>query len=85
MDKLEVELFGSVGLGLLLSAFLLNISGKIKTDSYTYYILNTAGGYIMTAYSFMDNIQKTYPFAILNGIWGSVGLFGLIRKYLKKV
>jgi hypothetical protein len=72
-----------VGGALLLIAFLLNSTKKIEPDSYTYLILNTIGGYANATYAFTD-FQKLYPFAIINTLWGTGGLFGTIYKKFHK-
>jgi len=80
MEKI-LEYVGYAGGTLLLIAYLLSSSKKIKPNSYTYFILNTIGGYAAAAYSFAD-FEKLYPFAILNTVWGTGGLFATIYKKL---
>ena len=73
--------FGYIGLLFILTAFILNISKKINTDSKLYNILNLIGGASLTYYSFT---LKSIPFIILQAIWAIFALYNLIRILVRK-
>ena len=70
-------LTGSIGVGLLLLAFFLNVFRKISTDSYIYILLNIAGAAISGYASYLIDY---WPFVILEGTWALVAVVALIRK-----
>ncbi|KAB2879098.1 hypothetical protein F9K33_10395 [bacterium] len=70
-------LTGSIGVGLLLLAFFLNVFRKISTDSYTYILLNIAGAVISGYASYLIDY---WPFVILEGTWALVACAALIKK-----
>ena len=70
-------LIGSAGVSLLLVAFLLQLVGAIRADSWTYLALNLTGA-ALACYS--SWLIRFIPFVILEGTWSAVALFGLLRK-----
>ncbi|MBL7959589.1 hypothetical protein JNL27_05050 [bacterium] len=70
-------LTGSIGVGLLLLAFFLNVFKKISFDSYTYILLNIFGAAISGYASYLIDY---WPFVILEGTWALVAVVALIRK-----
>ena len=73
------EIFGSVGVALLLIAFLMNLLKKWSQDSLPYILMNTIGAGIACASSMLIHF---FPFIILEGTWMLVSLFAL-AKYFK--
>ena len=73
------EIFGSVGVALLLVAFLMNLLKKWSQDSFPYIIMNTIGAGLACASSVLIHF---FPFIILEGTWMLVSLFAL-AKYFK--
>ena len=73
------EIFGSVGVALLLVAFLMNLLKKWSQDSLPYILMNTIGAGLACASSVLIHF---FPFIILEGTWMSVSLFAL-AKYFK--
>lgn len=67
---------GSIGVTLLLLAFFLNLIDKIKTDSFTYLLLNFMGAGIACLASVLLNY---IPFVILEGCWALVSAVGLVK------
>lgn len=67
----------TIGVGILLVAFLLNIVGKLKTTDKLYSLLNLTGG-ILSAYA--SWLASFYPFVILNIIWSITALYFLLKK-----
>lgn len=70
-------LTGSIGVGLLLLAFFMNVFKKISTDSYSYILLNITGAVISGYASYLINY---WPFVILEGTWALVACAALFRK-----
>ena len=75
-----VMIYGSSGLLMLLIAFVLNLLGKLKHDSYIYNILNGVGGLVLSHYAFLIN---AIVFTILEGVWGLFGIYGLAKLFFK--
>ena len=75
-----LDIFGAIGLSLLLLAFFLNLIHKLRRDSYTYCFINFFGGSILAAYGMIIN---AVIFMILNSFWALVALFGIIEKKVK--
>ena len=73
------EILGSVGVALLLLAFLMNLLKKWSQDSLTYILMNTIGAGLACASSVLIHF---FPFIILEGTWMLVSLFAL-AKYFK--
>ena len=74
------EILGSVGVALLLLAFLVNLLKKWSQDSLPYILLNTIGAGLACASSVLIHF---FPFIILEGTWMLVSLFAL-AKYFKQ-
>ena len=74
------EILGSVGVALLLIAFLMNLLKKWSQDSLPYILLNTIGAGLACASSVLIDF---FPFIILEGTWMLVSLFAL-AKYFKQ-
>lgn len=71
------DLLGTVGVALLLLAFLLNLSGKLSQKSRAYAGLNVVGAGLSCAAAFL--IPFT-PFVVLEGTWALVALVSLFRQ-----
>jgi hypothetical protein len=66
---------GSVGVSILLIAFLLNLLKKIAQDSVVYVLMNLVGALLAGLASVMINYT---PFIILEAVWVLVSLVTLI-------
>ena len=75
------EIFGSVGVALLLVAFLMNLLKKWKQDSLPYILMNTIGAGLACASSVLIHF---FPFIILEGTWMLVSLFALVKYFKQK-
>lgn len=73
-------MLGSAGVLLLLIAFFLNMSKKMRQDSVAYTLLNLFGAAILTYTSVLIGFV---PFIVLEGIWALVALVGLGNVILK--
>jgi uncharacterized protein with PQ loop repeat len=73
------EITGSLGVAILLLAFVLNMLKIIKTESLSYLLLNFIGAGIAC---FASWLIPYFPFVILEGVWAVVSLVSLV-KYLR--
>ena len=74
------EILGSVGVTILLLAFLMNLLQKWKQDSLPYILLNIVGAGLSCASSI---VIRFFTFIILEATWLLVSIFALI-KYFKQ-
>jgi hypothetical protein len=70
------EAVGSVGVGTLLIAFLLNISGRVAPDSRIHLALNCFGAALACVASMLI---RFVPFVLLEGFWSVVAVATLVR------
>lgn len=68
-------LIGSVGVGLLLLAFALNLLKRLSESSPAYLAMNVAGALMAAWYAFEGN---AIPFVILELVWAGTALIRLI-------
>ena len=73
----NAEWIGTVGVGLLLGAFFLNLFGWLKTDSRAYQALNAIGAGVACYASYLIDFL---PFVVLEGSWSLVAGSALLRK-----
>jgi hypothetical protein len=71
------SVIASVGVGLLLIAFFLNVFRFLNENSLIYIILNISGAMISCYASYLIQFL---PFVILEGTWALVALIVLLRK-----
>jgi hypothetical protein len=71
-------MIGSVGVGLLLVAFFLNLFGVLKATSRIYILLNVLGGYLSCYASVLIGYM---PFVILEGTWALVALVKFVMSF----
>jgi cell shape-determining protein MreD len=74
-------LIGSVGVGLLLVAFALNLVRVLKESSTAYLLMNFIGAAMSAWYAWASELV---PFVILEGVWALVSLIRLGSKGIKK-
>lgn len=74
------EILGSLGVTILLVAFLMNLLKKWSQDSLPYILLNIIGAGFACASSIVIHF---FPFIILEGTWMLVSVFALV-KYIKQ-
>ena len=68
--------FGSVGVTLLLLAFLLNLLKLLRADGIVYSSLNLAGALLALVSSYLIGFL---PFVVLEGVWALVAAVALTR------
>lgn len=76
-EHLDATFIGSVGVSLLLLAFLLNVLKFMRAEGWAYLGLNLVGAGIACWSSWL--IRFT-PFVVLEGTWAFVALIGIVRK-----
>ena len=70
------DIIASIGVIILLIAFLLNLYKRITAESRLYTALNFIGAATCGYASFMISF---YPFVVLEGIWAAFALFSFIN------
>jgi hypothetical protein len=70
------EIMGSLGVAILLLAFVLNMLKIIRTESLSYLLLNFVGAGIAC---FASWLIPYFPFVILEGVWAVVSLVSLVK------
>lgn len=71
------EWIGSLGVTLLLVAFILNLLNKLALNSITYLLLNVIGAALAGISSY---IIQFWPFVILESVWMLASLIPLLKK-----
>lgn len=66
---------GSIGVGLLLLAFVLNLAQRITEQSAVYLLLNLLGAGLAAWYAWDSRL---IPFLILESVWGTFALVRLL-------
>jgi hypothetical protein len=69
------DIIGTIGVGLILIAYFLNIFAFIEKEGKLYFIMNIVGACVACYASLLINYV---PFIILEGTWAIVSIFGLI-------
>ena len=71
------DLVGSIGVALLLAAFVLNAFGRLPSDSRWYSLANVIGAGLAAIASALIGYL---PFVVLEGTWCLVALVRLVRR-----
>lgn len=72
---MDSTVVGSIGVGLLLSAFALNLTGRLTRRSRTYHALNAVGAALAALASWSLGFV---PFVVLEGTWCLVATAALL-------
>ena len=70
------DIIGTIGVGLILIAYFLNIFSLIKKDGILFYVLNIFGGAIAC---FSSYLIRFWPFVVLEGTWAIISVIGLLK------
>ena len=70
------EVTGSIGVGILLIAFFLNLFGLMSSDSRGYQGMNAVGAGISCYASYLIGFA---PFVVLEATWCAVAVIAIIR------
>ena len=73
-------IIGSFGVGLLLTAFALNLTRKLHERHPVYLVMNMAGALMAAWYALVGDI---IPFVILESVWAAAAAVRLILIYRK--
>src|SRR5262245_56816413 len=72
----DPTLVGSLGVSLLLVAFVVSLAGWMRSEGLAYLTLNLVGAVLACLSSHMIDFL---PFVLLEGTWALVALTGLVR------
>jgi hypothetical protein len=72
-----VEIIGWIGAVLIVGAYFLNITGRLKSNAPVYIIGNLAGGLFFTVNTL---VHHAYPSMIVNIIWVIIAIAALLKK-----
>lgn len=75
------DIIGSVGVCILLAAFVLNLINKRSGDSVLYILMNVTGAGLACYASYLIHY---IPFVVLEAVWICVSLVALINYYRRK-
>jgi len=78
--ELLINILGWIGSIEVVTAYALNSSQKIKSDSITFQVLNLTGAVFLIINSVY---KEAYPFTFINTVWAViavVAIVGIIRK-----
>jgi len=67
---------GSVGVSMLLLAFVLNLSRRLRAGSLAYRLLNLCGASLAC---YASTLIDYPPFVVLEGVWALAALVALVR------
>lgn len=75
------EIVGSIGVFLLLVAFFLNLSGRLRHTTSTYQTMNVIGAGLSCYASYLIGF---FPFVVLEGTWSLVALVALVQHFRRR-
>lgn len=75
------DIIGTIGVSLILLAFVLNVFSVISNKSVLFLLLNLFGAGLACYASVLINYT---PFIILEGVWALVSLVGLVKSVKEK-
>jgi hypothetical protein len=75
------DIIGTIGVGLILLAYFLNIFSLISKEGKLFFAMNIIGATLACYASILINYV---PFIILEGVWTLVSIAGFIKRINKK-
>jgi hypothetical protein len=78
--KLLIDILGWIGSVLLIAAYALNSYQKIKSDSYTFLVLNIIAGIFLIIYSWY---YTAFANTFINVVWVIIAVPALIKVFRK--
>lgn len=75
------DLVGSIGVGVIVLTYILLQTGKIKSESLAYSLLNAAGASLIIV-SLIYNFN--FPAFVVEFFWVLISLYGIVRYFLRK-
>ena len=76
MELSFADMVGSIGVFILLLAFVLNLLNKVSRESLVYILMNIIGASLACYASYLISYL---PFIILEGVWTAVSLIALVN------
>jgi len=70
------NLVGTIGVALLLAAFVLNLLHMLRADGFAYSVLNLVGAALACYSSWLISFM---PFVVLEGVWALAAAYALVR------
>ena len=80
MNTWLLHIVGNIGVLCVLGAYFLVSTGRLKSISPRYQVLNLVGAIILTAYAV---VLVAWASVVLNGIWALIALVALLRNKAK--
>ena len=74
------DIIGTIGVGMILLAYFLNVFSWIKKEGLLFYLMNIVGASIACYTSYLIHY---IPFVILEGTWAIVSIMGLLKSIKK--
>jgi hypothetical protein len=71
------NIIGTIGVALLLAAFVLNLLNVLRPDGFVYSVLNLVGAGLACYASWVIDF---IPFVVLEGAWAAAAAFALVRR-----
>ncbi len=81
MKEILIEIVGYLGMGLCISAYALNVHGKLASDSKYYLLANGFGGIFLVLNSLW---HWALPSAFENAVWAGIALWGALRTLVRR-
>lgn len=75
-----IDWIGTIGVAMILLAYLLNVFKKLRTDQVSFILLNLIGASMACIASALINY---IPFIILEAVWTFVSLIALLKYFIK--
>jgi hypothetical protein len=75
--KIAVEVIGWIGALLILGAYALLSSGRLKAETLTYHLMNILGaaGFVVNS-----GFNRAFPSAAMNVVWIGIGVYALAQR-----
>jgi hypothetical protein len=75
--KFTIEVIGWTGAALILGAYALLSAGKLRSDSFTYHLMNILGaaGFVINS-----GWNHAFPSAVMNVVWIGIGVYALSQR-----
>ncbi len=75
------DLLGLVGTAIVVIVYFANVQGKMRSDSWQYYLANLVGAVLILISLFR---AWNLPAAVVEIFWGAISIYGLIRAGLHR-
>lgn len=79
--KFFIEAIGWIGAVEVIIAYAFNSSGRMKSDSVAFQVLNLTGAIFLIVNTWYN---ESYPSMVINIIWTGIAVAALVRIYAKK-